>query len=124
MIDLIGNDTLMSRKVEDEHYDRGYLIWIGTTEETGFYLEQNQLDDAIEILQKAKEIFSERERFPFEKCTDKWISKNGEELDIRCMETKHIINSIALVDRTCGAEGLTPTNYSIYNKLKKELGTR
>ena len=50
--------------------------------------------------------------------------KDGKEIDIKDMETSHIINSLNMVLKICKKEGWKATNYNIYNKLRKELERR
>lgn len=63
-------------------------------------------------------------KYTFQRCKNKWIMRNGQEIDIKDMETTHIINSLNMVLKICSKEGWKPNKYSIYNKLKKELENR
>lgn len=77
-------------------------------------------DDAI--LNRYKEEFEVE--YVFQKCKDKWIMKNGQEIVIKDMTTKHIINSLNMILKICQFEGWKATDYNIYNKLRKELDRR
>jgi hypothetical protein len=50
--------------------------------------------------------------------------RDGKEIDIKDMETTHIINSLNMVLKICKKEGWKATNYNIYNELRKELNNR
>ena len=62
--------------------------------------------------------------YVFQDCKDKWITKEGILIEIKDMETSHIINSLNMVLKICKKEGWKATNYNIYNKLRKELERR
>ena len=63
-------------------------------------------------------------KYTFQRCKNKWIMRDGKEIEIKDMETSHIINSLNMVLKICKKEGWKATNYNIYNKLRKELDNR
>ena len=123
MINMIGNDVLIVKRSEDERIGT-FQLYIGTDVENGFWIEENNLDDAIEVLQKAKELLVQRELYPFEKCTDKWIAKDGKEMNVEDMTTNHIKNAINMVKRICNEEKLVSSDYEIVARLNDELRER
>ena len=66
----------------------------------------------------------EPKKYILTKTQDKWIMRNGQEIDIKDMETTHIINSLNMVLRLCKKKGCKATDYNIYNKLRRELDIR
>lgn len=51
-----------------------------------------------------------------------WVSKNGKRRKIKDMETKHLVNTIKLVER--GDHGTVNTEHEKYHALKAELAFR
>ena len=63
-------------------------------------------------------------KYTFQRCKDKWIMRNGQEIDIKDMETTHIINSLNMLLKICKKENWKATSFNIYNNLRKELDSR
>jgi hypothetical protein len=62
----------------------------------------------------------EKELYPFQLCTDKWISKDGVHMEIKDMSALHIRNAFKMIEKICKAEKWNPKDYKIYNLLKEE----
>lgn len=80
----------------------------------------------IEYMELEYSMFSQEPKikYTFQKCKNKWIMRDGQEIEIKDMETSHIINSLNMILKICNKEGWKATNYNIYNRLRQELNNR
>jgi len=60
-------------------------------------------------------------KYVFQNCRNKWITKDGIEIEVKDMSTKHIENSIAMIDNICSKECISVNSHEIYNILNEEL---
>lgn len=63
-------------------------------------------------------------KYTFQQCTDKWVTINGEVLELKDMSTEHLINSIHMIERICAHEKWNCKDFVIYRNLLKELKNR
>lgn len=85
----------------------------------------DNLDEIIELIQNYQKIvLKQKPKYPFMECTDKWINKRGEELELESMTTKHLYNCKAMIESICRDEELRAKDYSIYNCIERELYIR
>lgn len=85
----------------------------------------SDLDEIVELIQSYKKyVLKEKPKYPFMECTNKWITKNGDELDLPNMTRKHLKNCKAMIESICHDEKLNATDYIIYNNIIKELNIR
>jgi hypothetical protein len=66
----------------------------------------------------------EKELYPFQLCTDKWITKDGIHIEIKDMSTRHLRNAYRMIEKICKTEKWNPKDYEIYNLLKEECSHR
>lgn len=66
----------------------------------------------------------EKELYPFQLCTDKWITKDGVHIEIKDMSTRHLRNAYRMIEKICKTEKWNPKDYKIYNLLKEECSHR
>ncbi|WP_346938278.1 hypothetical protein [uncultured Clostridium sp.] len=87
-----------------------------------FLVSKEDLNELIEsIRQYQKHVLKEIPKYPFMDCTDSWITKNGDVLNLSEMTKKHIHNCKAMIESICRDEGLNANDYIIYKKLINEL---
>lgn len=66
----------------------------------------------------------EKEMYPFQLCSDKWISKDGVHIEIKDMSTRHLRNAYKMIEKICKEEKWNSKDYGIYNLLKEEYSKR
>lgn len=80
------------------------------------------LDEIIELIQSYKKfVLKETPKYPFMDCTDNWITKNGDELELSNMTRKHLKNCKSMIESICHDEKLNEEDYVIYRNIVREL---
>jgi|GEM_PF-4301677 len=83
------------------------------------------LDEIVELIQSYKKyVLKETPKYPFMECTNKWMTKNGEELELASMTRKHLKNCKSMIESICHDEKLNATDYIIYNNIVEELNIK
>lgn len=63
-------------------------------------------------------------KYTFQKCSDKWITRNGKILELKDMNKRHLINSMNMIERICFHENWNCMDFIIYQNLLKEINNR